>query len=153
MQSGGCIMEHTIEKQIEVKAPVSKVWEALTDSKQFGQWFKAEFKDPFTAGKTIIGMNTYPGYEMEMKFYVKDIKPETYFSYAWHPFPMDKTFDYSKEEPTLVEFFLEPTKAGTLLKVKESGFNKITASRRAEAFKMHTGGWEEQLRNIKGYVS
>ena len=89
---------------------------------------------------------------MEMVFHIKEMKPQIYFSYAWTPFPMDKTFDYSKEEPTLVEFYLEQTTKGTLLKVKESGFNKVTASRRAEAFRMHTGGWEAQLTNIEKFL-
>ena len=89
---------------------------------------------------------------MDMAFYIKDIKPKHYFSYAWHPFPLDKTFDYSKEEPTLVEFHLEETASGTLLKVKESGFNQVTASRRAEAFKMHSGGWDAQLKNIEAFL-
>ena len=89
---------------------------------------------------------------MEMTFHIKEITPQSYFSYAWIPFPMDQTFDYSKEDPTLVEFFIEESASGTLLKVKESGFNKITASRRAEAFKMHSGGWEAQLKNIEKFL-
>ena len=144
--------ENSIERQIEIKAPVEKVWKALTDSKLFGQWFNANFKSEFVAGKTTKAMNTSKGFEMEMSFHIKEIKPQTYFSYAWTPFPMDRTFDYSKEEPTLVEFFLEPTNVGVLLKVKESGFNKVTASRRAEAFRMHTGGWEAQLKNIEKFL-
>ena len=51
-----------------------------------------------------------------------------------------------------MEFTLEKTATGTLLMVKESGFSKITASRRAEAFKMHSGGWEIPLKNIEAYV-
>ncbi len=128
------------------------MWKALTDSKQFGQWFKADFETDFEAGKTAKAKNTSKGFEMNMVFHVKEIKPQTYFSYAWIPFPMDQSFDYSKEEPTLVEFFLEDQGHATLLKVKESGFNKITASRRAEAFKMHTGGWEAQLQNIEKFL-
>ncbi len=146
-------MENTIEKQITIKAPISKVWGALTDAKQFGQWFKVDLHSDFVAGKTTKGKNKTKGFEMEMVFHIKDIKPQNYFSYAWIPFPMDQKFDYSKEEPTLVEFFLEEAKGGTLLKVKESGFNKITASRRAEAFKMHTGGWEAQLQNIEKFLA
>lgn len=144
--------ENTIEKQIEINAPVAKVWKALTDSELFGQWFKAKFASEFVAGKTTKAKNTSKGFEMDMEFHIKDIKPQSYFSYAWTPFPMDRTFDYSREEPTLVEFFLEPIASGTLLKVKESGFNKITASRRAEAYKMHTGGWEAQLKNIERFL-
>ncbi|MEK6553933.1 MAG: SRPBCC family protein [Bdellovibrionota bacterium] len=144
--------DNSIERQIEIKAPVAKVWKALTDSQQFGQWFKAKCESEFVAGKTTKAKNTSKGFEMDMQFHIKEIKPQTYFSYAWTPFPMDRTFDYSKEEPTLVEFFLEPSGAGTLVKVKESGFNKITASRRAEAFKMHSGGWEAQLQNIEKFL-
>jgi uncharacterized protein YndB with AHSA1/START domain len=144
--------ENSIEKQIEIKAPVAKVWKALTDSQLFGQWFSVKFESEFVAGKTTKGRNTSKGFEMNMVFHIKEINPQSYFSYAWIPFPMDQTFDYSKEDPTLVEFHLEPTATGTLLKVKESGFNKITASRRAEAFKMHTGGWEAQLKNIEKFL-
>ena len=32
-------MENRIEKRIEIAAPVSRVWQALTDSRQFGEWF------------------------------------------------------------------------------------------------------------------
>lgn len=145
-------VENSIERQIEIKAPVEKVWKALTDSQSFGLWFNAKFHSDFVAGKTTKARNTSKGFEMDMEFHVKEIKPQSYFSYAWRPFPLDQTFDYSKEEPTLVEFFLEPTSTGTLLKVKESGFNKITASRRAEAFRMHSGGWEAQLQNIEKFL-
>jgi uncharacterized protein YndB with AHSA1/START domain len=144
--------ENSIERQIEIRAPIAKVWEALTNAKLFGQWFGANFHSPFVAGQTTKARNTTKGFEMDMEFMIKEIKPQSYFSYAWHPFPIDRTFDYSKEEPTVVEFHLEKTAAGTLLKVKESGFNKVTASRRAEAFKMHTGGWEAQLKNIEKFL-
>jgi uncharacterized protein YndB with AHSA1/START domain len=145
--------ENTVERQLEIKAPLSKVWQALTDSSLFGQWFKVDLHGPFKAGKTTRGMNTSKGFEMEMAFMVKEIKPETYFSYAWHPYPMDKSIDYDKEPPTLVEFHLEKTATGTLIKVKESGFNQITASRRAEAHRMHSGGWEKQLQNIGEFLA
>lgn len=144
--------ENSIERQIDIKAPVEKVWEALTNAKLFGQWFGVKLESSFVAGKTTKGRNTSKGFEMDMEFMIKEIKPQSYFAYAWIPYPMDQTFDYSKEEPTLVEFHLKKTSTGTLLKVKESGFNKITASRRAEAFKMHSGGWEAQLENIEAFL-
>ena len=142
--------ENTIERQIEISAPINKVWAALTDAKLFSQWFGANLQTPFVVGRTTKATN--PNKDFEMEFIVKEIKPQSYFAYAWHPYPMDKTIDYSKEEPTLVEFHLEETTQGTLLKVKESGFNHITASRRAEAYKMHTGGWEAQVKNIEAFL-
>jgi uncharacterized protein YndB with AHSA1/START domain len=61
--------------------------------------------------------------------------------------------DYNKEEPTLVEFRLQPTAGSTLLTVTESGFDKIPSARRAEAFRMNDGGWAQQMKNIQAYVS
>lgn len=146
-------MEERIEKKIEIAAPVSRVWKALTDSKQFGEWFLVKMDGPFVAGQPMGGQITHPGYEhVRMEIVIKDIKPETYFSYTWHPFAVDKATDYSKELPTLVEFFLEPSGDGTLLKVTESGFENVPAERRAEAFKRNDGGWAQQMKNIEAYV-
>jgi hypothetical protein len=61
--------------------------------------------------------------------------------------------DYSEETPTLVEFTLEKSAKGTLLKVTESGFDKIPSGRRLEAFRMNEGGWAQQLKNIESYVA
>jgi uncharacterized protein YndB with AHSA1/START domain len=143
-----------IERQIEIKAPVSRVWKALTDHKEFGQWFRVNLESPFVPGKLTRGKITYPGYEhVVMEVLVHKIDPERYFAFYWHPYAVDPAVDYSKEDRTLVEFRLEQTTAGTLLQVTESGFDAIPASRRAEAFRMNSGGWEQQLRNIQAYAS
>ncbi len=65
---------------------------------------------------------------------------------------MDVTIDYSKETPTLVEFTLAANGSGTHLVVTESGFEKIPANRRLEAFRQNEEGWIEQLENIAKYV-
>jgi uncharacterized protein YndB with AHSA1/START domain len=74
------------------------------------------------------------------------------FSFTWHPYPVDPKADYSAETPTLVEFRLEATATGTLLTVAESGFDKLPAHRRVEAFRMNEGGWSLQIKNIEAYV-
>jgi uncharacterized protein YndB with AHSA1/START domain len=145
---------NTIEKRIELKAPQSRVWRALTDYREFGQWFKVKIDGPFVAGQPSTGHITHPGYEhIKWDATVKEIRPETYFSYTWHPYANDPNVDYSKETPTLVEFRLEKIPTGTLLIVKESGFENIPASRRAEAFRMNDGGWAGQLKNIDKHVT
>lgn len=146
--------KNAIEKQIEINAPRRKVWQALTKAEKFGQWFCVDFRGhEFEAGKPIVGQTTYPGYEhIVSTFNIKDIKPETYFSMTWHPYAIDMDKDYSSEIPTLVEYELSDLGDGTLLKVKESGFDNLPSARRDEAFKMNEGGWEEQLQNIKRYV-
>jgi uncharacterized protein YndB with AHSA1/START domain len=147
-------MEDRIEKQIEIAAPVARVWRALTDSRQFGEWFLVNMDGPFVAGETVRGQLTVPGYEhLRMEIVVRTIEPEIYFSYTWHPYAVDPKVDYSQETPTLVELRLEETTGGTLLRVTESGFNKLPKERYADAFRMNSRGWAQQLENIDAYVS
>jgi uncharacterized protein YndB with AHSA1/START domain len=141
-----------IEKTVIINAPRSRVWRALSDAKQFGEWFKVELDGQFKAGETIRGTITYPGYEgHKMEMAVQRIEPERLFSYRWHP--GDPNGDYRAEPMTLVEFTLEDVPGGTRLTLVESGFDKIPLSRRAEAFRMNEGGWTEQLDNIQRHAA
>lgn len=145
---------NTIKKRIELKAPVARVWRALTDHREFGEWFRVSLEGPFIPGQVARGHITYPGYEhLVFECTVRQMEPERLFSFTWHPYAVDPNTDYSSETPTLVEFHLEPTATGTLLTVTESGFENIPAHRRLEAFRMNDGGWAEQVKNIERHVS
>lgn len=142
-----------IEKRIELRAPVARVWRALTNHVEFGQWFGVKLERPFVPGEKTRGHITFPGYEhLTMEVTVQMMESERRFSFHWHPYAVDPKVDYSKEPPTLVEFVLEKTPTGTLLSVTESGFDKIPVARRAEAFRMNEGGWTQQMKNIEAYV-
>jgi uncharacterized protein YndB with AHSA1/START domain len=146
-------VKNTIEKQVEIAAPVAKVWDALTDAKKFGTWFRVKLEGPFVAGEVSQGFITWPGYEhLRWTATVKEMVPEKLFSFTWHPYAIDPGMDYSKETPTLVEFRLEATANGTRVTVTESGFDKVPEVRRAEAFRMNDGGWTQQVKNIEEYV-
>ena len=147
-------MQNRIEKRIELKAPVSRVWRALTDYREFGEWFQVKLEGPFVPGQVSRGHITYPGYEhLKWEAVVQKMEPERLFSFTWHPYAIDPKKDYSKETPTLVEFRLEKTPTGTLLLLTESGFDKVPADRRAEALRRNDGGWDEQMKNIDSYVA
>ena len=147
-------MTDKIEKQIEINAPVSRVWRAITDYREFGQWFEVELEGPFMPGQVARGRVTHKGYEhVVWQATIKEIQPERLFSLTWHPYGIDKNVDYSNEPPTLVEFRLEPTEKGTLLTLTESGFDKIPEHRRAEAFKMNDMGWAAQMKNVEKHVT
>jgi uncharacterized protein YndB with AHSA1/START domain len=146
-------MSDRIEKRIELKAPVSRVWKALTDYRQFGEWFRVKLEGPFVAGQVSRGFITWPGYEhLQWEAIVQSIEPEHLFSFTWHPYAVDPGFDYSNEPPTLVEFRLEKTATGTLLLLTESGFDKIPLGRREEALRKNDGGWTQQIKNIEDYL-
>lgn len=105
-------------------------------------------------GQVVRGQITYPGYEhLKWEAVVQRMEPERLFSFTWHPYAVDTDYDYSSEPPTLVEFTLQPTSKGTLLRVVESGFDKVPAWRRDEALRMNSQGWGAQMENIRKHVA
>jgi uncharacterized protein YndB with AHSA1/START domain len=146
-------MSDRIEKVIDLKAPVSRVWRALTDHREFGTWFRVRLEGPFVPGQVSRGNITYPGYEhLRWEAVVQAIEPERRFSFTWHPYAVDPKTDYSQEPSTLVEFTLEQIPTGTRLRIVESGFDRLPAHRRDEAFRMNERGWSGQAENIARHV-
>ena len=144
-----------IEKEIVLRAPRARVWRALTDAGEFGSWFGADLKGAsFAPGAKVSGRITSPGYEhVRLELVVERVEPERLLSWRWHPYPADAKQDYSGEPATLVVFELRDVPEGTHLKVVESGFDAIPASRRAEAWRMNDKGWASQLKNVERHVA
>jgi len=159
------VVPDRIEKQILLRAPLAKVWQAITDSQQFGSWFGVKFHGPFRAGEKVAGTLTpttvdpkvaemqKPHAGITFDIFIDRIEPQRLFSFRWHPYGIDPSFDPANEQMTLVAFTLEQKTDGVLLTVTESGFDGVSLERRAEAFKMNEGGWAEQMRLIEKYLA
>lgn len=152
------VSQGRIEKHAHLAAPLSRVWKALTDHREFGAWFGVALEGPFQAGKAAKGVFTHSdcGSDLErlvFEIVVKEIKPESLFSFTWHPYGVNPKIDYSQEKPTVVEFRLAKSPAGTHLIVTESGFDEVPAARRDEAFFMDDQGWTHQMNNIVDHVA
>src|SRR5947199_10139264 len=112
-------MNDRIEKRIELKAPISRVWRAVTDYREFGEWFRVKLDGPFGPGQVSHGQITYPGYEhLKWEADVVEIDPDRLFSFAWRqPTSLAKPEyaqgDQSKHQTTLVEFGLGKAATGT----------------------------------------
>ncbi|HJV90320.1 MAG TPA: SRPBCC family protein [Holophagaceae bacterium] len=144
----------SIRKEIHLRAPRTRVWKALSDAGEFGTWFGMNLEGSFAPGQSIHGRITHPGFDhIHLELVVERMEPERLFSYRWHPYPMDMKRDYSKEPMTLVEFRLESVEDGTHLTVVESGFDRLPAERRDEAFRMNEGGWTSQMKRIERHVA
>jgi uncharacterized protein YndB with AHSA1/START domain len=144
-----------IERKILLKATRARVWRALSDAKEFGDWFGVDFKGKsFEPGKSVTGQVTYPGYEhLVMEVLIEQVVPERLLSWHWHPAAIDPAVDYSQEPTTLVVFELQQGEGGVVLSVVESGLDKIPLSRRAAVFRMNSSGWDEQMSNIEKHVA
>ena len=147
-------MQDSIEKILELKAPVARVWRALTDYTEFGEWFRVKLEGPFVVGEISLGRITHPGYEhMKWEAMVLVMEHERLFSFEWYPYEFGPEIDYSDQPKTLVEFRLEPAPGGTRLEIKESGFDTLPDdTRRIDAFRSNTRGWNEQAKNIAAHV-
>ena len=159
------MVDDRIEKHVVLKASIDRVWEALTDSRQFGAWFGMKLDGPFVAGQPITGhiaptqvdpeiakmQEPYAG--TPVSFLIDRIEPKTLFSMRWHPFAIDPKIDYSGEPMTLIVFALKETAEGLALSVTETGFELIPAHRRAAALKANDGGWAKQMELIAAYVT
>jgi uncharacterized protein YndB with AHSA1/START domain len=154
-----------IEKKILLHAPCKRVWHAISDSGQFGNWFGIAFDGPFVAGARLTGRIVPTRVDTEIaklqrpheglafELFVDCIEPVRRFSFSWHPYAVEPGIDYSKEPTTLVVFELEEVSGGTLLTISESGFDQIPLARRAKALAANDSGWAMQTRLIEKYIA
>jgi uncharacterized protein YndB with AHSA1/START domain len=154
-----------IEKKVHLRAPLERVWQAVSDAREFGSWFGVRFDGSFAPGARITGrivpttadaevaaaQKPYEGAAFEVT--VDRIEAPRLFSFRWHPFAVDPNVDYSSEPTTLVVFELQAVDGGTLLTVTESGFDRVPLARRAKAFAMNDEGWAAQMKLIAKYLA
>ncbi len=155
----------SLVKTIFLAADLSRVWQAIANSDQFGKWFGMFLKGPFIAGQAITGaivptevnaevaamQEPHRGTPVLLK--IEEIDPPHVFSFRWHPYGIDKDRDYSGEFMTLVRFELEAVTGGTQLTIIESGFRHLPLERRAAAFAANDGGWTWQCKLIEAYLA
>jgi uncharacterized protein YndB with AHSA1/START domain len=153
-----------IEKKILLRAPRQRVWQALSDSTEFGTWFGVKFDGPFEPGRAMRGVMVTTTVDPEVakaqkphagrpfEITIERMEPERLFSFRWHPFAIEPGIDYSAEPTTLVEFVLEEEAGGIMLSVTESGFDRIPIERRAKAFTANEQGWGMMVKVIEKYL-
>jgi uncharacterized protein YndB with AHSA1/START domain len=154
-----------IEKQVVLRAPMDRVWRAISDSQEFGRWFGVRIDGPFVAGTSVTATITGTTVDEEVAelqrphagakaiWQVVAVEPSWRLAYRWHPFAVDADVDYDAEPTTLVEFTLSPTPDGVRLTIVESGFDAVPAARRAAAFEANSGGWAKQVELVRKYLA
>jgi len=144
-----------IERKILLRAPRSRVWRALANAEEFGNWFGVALQGKaFVPGQCTQGQITHPGYEhLVFEAWVEQVEPERLLSFRWNPYPVDTAADHASEPTTLVVFELTEAPGGTLLRVTESGFDAVPLERRSQAYRMNSEGWDEQMKNIEKHVA
>jgi uncharacterized protein YndB with AHSA1/START domain len=154
-----------IEKEVVLRAPLDRVWKAISDADEFGQWFGVRFDGPFVAGASVTGVITPTTVDEEIArlqephagksdiWQIVAIEPQRRLAFRWHPYAVEPGTDYSQEPTTLVEFTLTEINDGVLLRIVESGFENIPADRRVAAFEGNSEGWAKQTELVRKYLA
>jgi uncharacterized protein YndB with AHSA1/START domain len=162
--SAGAIVPDRIVQSTVLRAPLERVWGAVSESERFGAWFGMRTNGPFVAGAHLeasiapttvdpeVAKLQKPHEGKRFVFIVDRVEPPRRIAFRWHPFAIDPKVDYSKEPTTLIEFVLEGEEEGTRLTITESGFDRIPLARRAEAYRANEGGWAHQLEMVRKYL-
>jgi uncharacterized protein YndB with AHSA1/START domain len=154
-----------IEKSVVLRAPLERVWKAISASDRFGSWFGVAFDGPFIADSWLNGrivpttvdpdvaklQEPYAG--ALFRILIDRIEPMHRFSFRWHPFAIDPCYNYAEEPMTLVTFALKESTDGILVTITESGFDRIPIARRARAFEANVSGWTHQATLIEKYLA
>jgi uncharacterized protein YndB with AHSA1/START domain len=154
-----------IEKEVVLRAPLARVWQAISNADEFGRWFGVRFDGPFVEGAAVTGVITPTTVDEDVAraqephagksdtWQIVAIEPQRRLAFRWHPYAVESGADYSQEPTTLVEFTLAETDDGVLLRIVESGFDKIPADRRVAAFEANSEGWTAQTELVRKYLA
>jgi uncharacterized protein YndB with AHSA1/START domain len=154
-----------IEKEVLLKASLDRVWRAISDAEEFGQWFGVRFDGPFVAGTSVTGVMTPTAVDADVAnaqepyagqadtWHIVDVEPQRRLAFRWHPYGVEDGVDYTSEPTTLVEFTLAEEADGVLLRIVESGFDALPAERRASAFESNSEGWAAQTELVRKYLA
>ena len=154
-----------IEKEVVLRAPLERVWRAISDADEFGRWFGVRFDGPFVAGTSVTGVITPTAVDENVAraqephagksdtWQIVAVEPKRRLAFRWHPYGVESGVDYSQEPTTLVEFTLDEMANGVRLRIVESGFDAIPAERRATAFEANSEGWAAQTELVRKYLA
>jgi len=143
------MLQDAIEREITVRATKERVFQAITDPKQITVWFPNAIEGTLDVGESPVFDFGDGG---RYRIFVEAVQPHEYFAYRWVPANVDNSTgflgDVLARPNTLVEFRLEDVLAGTLVKLKESGFASLPAAIAEKSLGQNSGGWDFMLERL-----
>jgi uncharacterized protein YndB with AHSA1/START domain len=138
-----------IEREIEIAAPINRVWAILTEPTHIAAWFG----DSVQMGNLRPGAAMVFGWRNDGNFRAtaERVEPPRFFSYRW---ASNSDTDPTTGNSTLVEFTLTEVADGTRLRVVESGFASLDLPEdvQAKAAVENTDGWRSELDDLLRYA-
>ncbi len=137
-----------IQREILIDAPVEVVWRIITEPDQIVRWFSQEAElEPHAGGRGRLRFTS--GHSVQLK--IESVEPPRRFAFRWAE---EKGPVARMDNSMLVEFTLRPEAGGTLLRVVETGYDRVDWSDedKEKYVEEHTHGWRECLERLEEYA-
>jgi uncharacterized protein YndB with AHSA1/START domain len=139
-----------ITREMVLGAKRSEVWAALTTPEGLaGWWCKSASIDLQPGGEIAFNMGEQYGVHPAR---VEAVEAEELFAFSWRPFQSEEGAEELPHLSTRVEFRLEDHPRGTLLHLRETGFEALPGALAAKTLHENEAGWDEQLANLRSYI-
>jgi uncharacterized protein YndB with AHSA1/START domain len=155
MKPGSLEREYgSIEREIHVDASPEVVFEVISSPEHLLEWWPdaADLEPvPGATGELVFG-DRASGQAHTVSITVMEVEPPRRFSFRWiHPEGEVATAGNS----LLVTFELDPSGAGTVVRLTESGFREMgwEIAVLEDAYQDHCEGWDRHLARLGPYVT
>jgi uncharacterized protein YndB with AHSA1/START domain len=143
-------IQDTIQREIVLRAPKQRVFEAITDPTKIINWFPDRVEGTLKKGEQSVFDFTDFG---KVALHVVASDPHDYFAYRWVPSVGASEEDPLKQANTLVEFRLEDVAEGTMLKLTESGFASLPKEVIEKSLSDNNEGWDMMIARLEKYMA
>ncbi|WP_166352908.1 SRPBCC domain-containing protein [Phytoactinopolyspora limicola] len=140
-------MQNTIDREIIVRAPLTRVWSVVTQPTYVSRWFGQHAEFELREGAPAqFGWDDYGSFAAR----IERVEAPHKFSFRWAEDP-DTSLDDGPS--TLVEFTLTAVdQHSTKVHVVESGFADFPAARIRAAIDEHVHGWQVELDHLVAFL-
>jgi uncharacterized protein YndB with AHSA1/START domain len=128
----------TLVIEREMPHPPEKVWRALTQGPLIEEWLMKNDFQPVVGHRFSFRSTPVPGWDGVIESEVQVIEPNSRLSYSWG----------TMGTMSVVTWTLTPTKAGTHLRMEQTGFR----SEQDAAYKGATYGWTKFIGNMERVI-
>jgi uncharacterized protein YndB with AHSA1/START domain len=128
----------TLVIEREMPHPPEKVWRALTQGPLIEAWLMKNDFQPVVGHRFSFRSTPVPGWDGVIESEVQVIEPNSRLSYSWG----------TMGTMSVVTWTLTPTKAGTHLRMEQTGFR----SEQDAAYKGATYGWTKFIGNMERVI-
>lgn len=142
----------SIEREVQIDAPVDTVWSIVTEPQNIARWFASSAEVDLRPGGDLL-FRFESG--MDGKGIVEKVEPPHLFTFRWTSPEPERDMVAAQGYYTTVELSLRAEGQGTLLRVVESGFAALegTEAENAVLAERHEGGWGMFLERLAGLAT